>query len=190
MVRSPRAHGGDAVLAWTVLRHVRAYVDAWETHASARAGPGLEPGPFRIRVQSEADLDAAAFELLAWEDPHDAEGPRSPFWRQDGMPRAVVDPDAAPLAEVAGEDGLVEGLRLLDGSLVLKVEAGGAAVQVRIRDAAPFPKDGGIVVAHAFGLELPLSMRRMIDFWSVTGQGVPPRTDPGRLVGTRERSGW
>ena len=94
---------GDAVLAWTVLRHVRGYLDAWDRHAAEAPDPETEPGPFRIRVQSGADLDAAEFELLAWEDPHDADGPRSPFWRQDAMPEAFVDPDEPPLAEAVGD---------------------------------------------------------------------------------------
>ena len=180
---------GDAVLAWTVLRHVRGYLDAWDRNAAHAPEPETEPGPFRIRVQAGADLDAAEFELLAWEDPHDADGPRSPFWRQDAMPEAFVDPDEPPLAEAVGENGAVEGLRLLDGGLVLKVEAGGAAVQVRLRDAAPFPMEGGIAVKHGFGLRLPHSMRRMQDFWDVAGRPVP-RTDRGRRGGTRGRSCW
>ncbi|MDE0344526.1 MAG: hypothetical protein OXI66_01930 [Boseongicola sp.] len=180
---------GDAVLAWTVLRHVRGYVDAWDLHATQEPQPGIEPGPFRIRVRSEADAAAAAFELLAWQDPHDAEGPASPFWRQDAMPEAFIDPDEPPLAEIVGEGGAVEGLRLLDGNLVLKVESGGAAVQLRIRDAAPFPKGAGIAVKHGFGLRIPHSMRRMQDFWNVAGHPVP-RTARGRRGGTRGRSCW
>ena len=49
----------DGGLAWRVLRQV----DAWDRHAAgARA---LEPGPFRIRVQSESDIEVTKFELLA-----------------------------------------------------------------------------------------------------------------------------
>lgn len=76
---------GDGVLAWRVLRHVGDYGDAWRRHGAAGPARALEPGPFRIHVQAEADLEAARFEMLAWEDPFAADGPASPFWRQDGM---------------------------------------------------------------------------------------------------------
>ena len=165
---------GDGVLAWRVLRQVGDYADAWRMHGAAGPAHAPEPGPFRIRVQDRADLEAARFELLAWEDPFDADGPASPFWRQDGMLEAVVDPGAAPLAAVVGDDGAVEGLRLICGDLVVKIECCGAALQVLLRDAARFPDDGGICVSHAFGLRMPHSMRRMLDFWNVAG-----RTGPG-----------
>ena len=173
---------GDGVLAWRILRLVEEYEEAWVRHRATGPPPALEPGPFRIRVQTEADLEAARFELLAWEDPHDAEGPASPFWRQDGMPEGFIDPEAPPLAAVAGDGGRVEGLRLLCGDLVLRIECRGAAVQVRLRDAPRFPDGGGISVKYAFGLRMPHAMRVMVDFWNATG-----RTDPGK--GRARRAG-
>ena len=130
-------------------------------------------------------MEAARFELLAWEDPWDAHGPASPFWRQDGMVEGMLEPGAAPLAEAIGDGGSVEGLRLLTGGLVLKVECNGAAVQVLLGDAGRFPDDGGIVTRHAFGLRMPQSMRRLHDFWSVAGRAAPRR---GREAGTAGRS--
>ena len=38
------------------------------------------PGPFPIRTQTAADLEAARFDLLAWHNPWDEGGPSSPFW--------------------------------------------------------------------------------------------------------------
>ncbi|MYA88236.1 MAG: hypothetical protein F4X97_07260 [Boseongicola sp. SB0662_bin_57] len=70
---------GDGVLAWKVLRRVPECREAWSVHGTAH---GLEPGPFRIRVQAEADLEAARFGLLAWKDPWAEDGPASPFWWQ------------------------------------------------------------------------------------------------------------
>ena len=186
--RSGRTGDGDAVLAWRVLRRVGGYVEAWELHGAAGAARALEPGPFPIRVQAEADMEAARFELLAWEDPHDADGPASPFWRQDGMPEGVLDPEAPPLAAIAGEGASVEGLRLLCGDLVVRIEWRGAALQVRLRDAARFPDDGGICIGHAFGLRMPHAMRRMVDFWNAAGrQG--PRTGRARRDGRTGSSG-
>ena len=100
---------GDGVLAWRMLRLVGEYREAWARHA-AGPPPAPEPGPFRIRVQSEADMEAARFELLAWEDPHDASGPAAPFWRQDGMPAGFLDPEVPPLAVAAGAGSRLEGV--------------------------------------------------------------------------------
>ena len=111
--------------------------------------------PFPIRIQSPADLEAARFELLAWQNPYDAGGFPSPFWVQDGMVEAVLEPEAQPLAEVvAAAGGAVEGLRLAGGGLVLKIACAGAVVQVRLRGPAPFPEDGGIEIRHRFGLKI------------------------------------
>ncbi len=173
---------GDGVVAWMVLRQVDEYREAWERHASGGVSAAAEPGPFRIRVQTEADLEAERFEMLAWEDPRKVDGPASAFWRQVGMPEGVLEPDAEPLVGLVGGRGSVEGLRLLDGDLVLKIEYGGAAVQVRLGNVARFPDDGGISVKHAFGLRIPLSVRRLLDFWSVAGLPTP-RNGRGRGVG-------
>ena len=181
---------GDGVLAWMVLRQVGDYGEAWRRHAAA-AGLSAEPepGPFSIRVQTEADVEAERFEMLAWEDPWRADGPASAFWRQDGMPEGVLEPGAEPLAGLVGDRGSVEGLRLLGGDLVLKIEHGGAAVQVRLRNVARFPDDGGISVKHGFGLRIPLSVRRLLDFWSVAGLPAP-RNGKGRGAGFGRSTGW
>ncbi len=181
---------GDGVLAWTVLREVGDYREAWGQHAAAAGvSAAPEPGPFRIRIQTEADLAAKKFEMLAWEDPRKADGPASAFWRQDGMPEGVLEPGAVPLVEMVGDRGSVEGLRLLDGDLVLKIEYGGASVQVRLGNVARFPDDGGISIKHGFGLRIPLSVRRLLDFWSVAGLPAP-RNGKGRGAGFGRSTGW
>ena len=181
---------GDGTVAWMVLRQVGDYRDAWRSHAAgAGASAFSEPGPFRIRIQTKADLLAKRFELLAWEDPHDEDGPASGFWLQDGMPEGLLDPGARPLVELVGDDGSVEGLRLLGGDLVLKIEYGGAALQIRLGDVERFPDDGGISVKHPFGLRVPLSVRRLLDFWSVAGRPAP-RNGKGRGAGFVRSTGW
>ena len=179
---------GDGALAWRVLRLVGEYGDAWSRLGPAGRAHALEPGPFRIRVQAEADLEAARFALLAWEDPHGSDGPVAPFWRQDGMPEGFLDPGAPPLAAMAGDGAAVEGLRLLGGGLVVRIERCDAAVQVLLRDAARFPDDAGISVRHPFGLRMPHSMRRMADFWNAAGR-PGPRKGRARRDGTSGRKG-
>ena len=177
---------GDGVLAWEALRRVEDYEEAWKRYGAGSPAPSLEPGPFRIRIQTKADLEAGRFELLAWKNPCKADGPASPFWRQDVMLEGLLEPGAEPLAATVGDEGTVEGLRLLGGDLVVKVEYAGTAVQVRLRDAPRFPDDGGIFIKHPFGLSLPQSVRRILDFWSVAGRPAP-RNGRGRWA---ERGTW
>ena len=179
---------GDGILAWKALRQVKEYGEAWWRYGAAGPAHRLEPGPFPIRIQTEADLEADRFELLAWENPWKAGGPASPFWRQDGMVEGLLEPGAQPLVEMVGDGGSVEGLRLLGGDLVLKVEYGGAVVQVRLRGAGRFPEGGGIFTKHAFGLRIPHSVRRILDFWSVAGRPAP-RNGRGRWAETGRWTG-
>ena len=66
---------GDGVVAWKVLRQVFEYGEAWRRHAaSAGVSGALEPGPFRVRIRTAADLEAHRFGMLAWEDPWKADG--------------------------------------------------------------------------------------------------------------------
>ena len=128
---------GDGVRAWRVLRRLGEYEAAWLSHIAPAA---WEPGPFPIRIQSPADFEAARFQLLAWADPRAADGPISPFWNRTHMVEAALDSGAEPLAAlVAAGGGTLEGLRLMDGGLVLKVEYAHAVVQLRLRDAVRFP---------------------------------------------------
>ena len=97
---------GDALRAWMALRRIEDYRAAWREHAAAP--PALEPGPFPIRVQDAADLEAARFDLLAWADPRGGDGPASPFWVQEGMAEAALAPGVAPLAGVVADGGGIE----------------------------------------------------------------------------------
>ena len=74
----------DPVRAWRFIRASKAYRDAWRRLAPP---PGLlEPAPFEIRWQTEIDLGALRWGLLAWANPDAVLGPLSPFWalRRDG----------------------------------------------------------------------------------------------------------
>ena len=162
----------DPVRAWRFLRASKGYRAAWRR---CRLQPGLiEPAPFEIRWQTAADAGALRWGLHAWADPY-ADGPVSPFWAHGGMVDGRVERDAAPLATLAaaGQAGLT-GLRV-GGTLILKIERDGAAVQVRIADGGAFPADGGLLLVR--------EVARIEDVWS----GVPgPRSGRGR--GTRTKS--
>ena len=98
--------------AWAYLRRDPAYRAAWAAHGAPARFEGADR-PWR--VQTEADLLAAAdWALLAWEDPAPAAW-RSPFWY--GVPMLVGEPDPdpwpdpAPLLPLLAEAGArVEGL--------------------------------------------------------------------------------
>ena len=53
--------------AWHGLRSNPEYRADWQAYGTAEHA--LEPALFPLRVQSEADLEAARWGLLAWEDP-------------------------------------------------------------------------------------------------------------------------
>ena len=66
---------GDGVRAWLFLRRVEDYRAAWRAQtAPLTLEPVFEPGPFPIRIQTPADLEAARFDPLTWQDPRDARG--------------------------------------------------------------------------------------------------------------------
>ena len=163
---------GDGIRAWLFLRHIEVYLVAWRAHAALE--PAFEPGPFPIRIQTPADLEAAGFDLLAWADPDAADGPAAPFRVQSGMAEGMLVPEAEPLvAQVAAEGGTVEELRLAGGDLVLKIECASAVVQIRVPGSAPFPENGGIDIRHRFAMRMPPTMGRMLDFWRVVGLPAP-----------------
>ena len=143
-----------ATTAWEFLRRNPAYIEAQSKAAPAPA----EPAPFPMRVQTGADLEAAAWGLLAWQDPSAEAGPArgtsvcgtsvcgtsvSPFWRDAPMLAAVPVRGAPPLADVLDAQSWgLSGLRLAAGGTVLKVEHGRAAVQLLIEDGFDPAADG------------------------------------------------
>ena len=157
------------VRAWQFLRRNPAYVEAWRR---VRRTAPVEPAPFLLRKQTEADRAAAEWGLLAWEDPLADDGPASPFWADAEMLEALPAPDAPPLSELlAATDCRLRGLRLESGAVIVKVEEGERAVQLRIDDGDAFDPAGGIALRLAVGLDLRLRLRRAADLWPLGSQG-------------------
>ena len=160
------------VCAWAVLRR---YADYREECRERAAAPVFEEAPFPLRVQSDADLAAARWRLLAWEDP-EREDTVSPFWIGAPAVAGALRRGAPPLGAMAEEPGAaVEGLRLLGGGLVLKIVCGAAVIRIRLRECGRFPRDGGIEVVHDFGLRMPQTAATLLDFWAVAGEPAPSR---------------
>ena len=112
--------------------------------------------------------------MEAWENPFARDGPASPFWAGEAMLEAEGSPTAEPLLPfLAGVGARVDGLRLLDGSLIVKIEEDGRAVQIRVTRDGPLLAGGGLRLYHDYGLELPMEIARLTDLWSVSGGPAP-----------------
>ena len=136
--------------AWRRLRLDPDYAADWRAHAGP---PGREAPPHAFRRQTESDLAAARWGLLAWEDP------QQPQWAS--LFRSDVPTVEARVAEAGargwrdlleGAGATYAGLRLLDGALLLKVRRGRETGQVRVIDGAAFdPARSGLEVRTAEG---------------------------------------
>lgn len=166
-------------LAWAAMRRDPGYRAAWAEQAGP---PRFEAAAFPLRVQTAADLGAAAeWPLLAWANPSAG---RSPFW--SGVPMLVAEPDPEPwpdptplLPLLARAGATVEGLRLKNGRFVLKAELGGAALQILVPSGRPFAPGDGIMARLGLDLPLEATVGRIRDLWLVSGRTPPPRTRRG-----------
>ena len=141
-----RALGGDRERGWRRLRENPDYVADWRENAAPTV---REAPPHAFRRQTQADLEAARWNLLAWEDPHHLQWAEL-FWTDVAMVEArVAEPGAhAWRCLVLRAGATFTGLRLLDGALVLKVWRGHETAQLRIIDGAAFdPARSGLEVA-------------------------------------------
>ncbi len=163
------------VRAWQFLRRNPAYIEAWQ---DAKAAAPEEPAPIPLRTQTVADRGAAAWGLLAWEDPLADNGPASPFWAGARMLKAYASPDAPALSELLKASKCrLSGLRLESGAVVVKIEQGGRAVQIRTADGHGFDPSGGIEVRLPVELDLKLRLRREADLWPI-GSGATKSAAP------------
>ena len=161
--------------AWRLLRGLRAYWAAYESQAEP---PAFEDGAsFPVRIQSEADLAARdPWRIEAWENPFARDGPASPFLAGEAMLEAEGSATARPLLPfLAAVGARIDGLRLLDGSLIVKIERDGRAAQVRVTKDDPLLAGGGLRICRDYEPEqLPLEIARLTELWSVSG-GPGPR---------------
>lgn len=163
----------DDTPAWGVLRALRAYQAAYEAQAEP---PAFEDGTgFPVRIQSEADLAARdPWRVEAWENPFARDGPASPFLAGEAMLEAEGSPTAPPLLPYLAEVGArVDGLRLLDGTLIVKIERDRRAVQIRVTGDGPLLAAGGLRVGSAVGPDVPLEIARLTALWSALGGPAP-----------------
>lgn len=148
---------------WRALWTKPDYIEDWRVNA----GPVLqEPPPIPLRRQTEADLGAARWGLLAWEAPwlkhHGA-----PFWADVAMfeGRAVDagDDTERTLRQIVVRFGATFwGLRLRDGGLILRVERECEVAQIRVKDGTAFdPCRSGLELARAGSAARPAGWIRL-----------------------------
>ena len=147
--------------------YLRPGANNWEAWASRGAAPAYE---------DEADRAALRFSLPAWQDPYAASETATPLWSHMPMLDGELVPGGiiAVVPLLAGAGPRLEGLRLVDGAVLLKVERGDATVQVRIAGAGTVRGDAGLVVRFPLGLALPVAIERARDLWDIAG-GHSPR---------------
>ena len=154
-----------AVSAWRFLRLNPGYIGSWRTAAEGR--PRADGSAFPIREQTEGDLQAAAWGLLAWEDPA-ADADASPFWAETPTMEAEAAPEAPAVAGVLGAGGArLSGLRLRDGALILRVGRDDGAVQLRLADGDSFDPSSGVVLRLPVDADLPPALGRARDLWAI-----------------------
>ena len=96
--------------------------------------PEFEAAAFPVRIQSMADGQTRKWGLLAWEDPHKADGPASPFWAGTPMLEGERGTQAPPLANAGARlSGLVRA-EPLDGPNPGSPDACGVAQAAVRRD--------------------------------------------------------
>ena len=172
--------------AWAFLRRNPVCRAVWR---EAAARPVFEPAPFSVRVQSRADGRALKWGLLAWEDSHKTDGPASPFWAEAPMLEGEWATGAPALpGQLAKSGARLEGLRLIDGTLILKIENGENAAQVRVRAGTSVAIGERLVLRHVFDPGSTDASARLEDLRRLVSEPArPPRhgareTDRGLLT--------
>ena len=157
-----------------------AYVEDWRANAGRML---TEPPPYVFRRQTEADLKAARWNLMAWIDPrHPQWG--VPFWLDMPTVEARVT-EAGPHREycwrklLRGAGARFCGLRLLDGVLVLQVSAGaGRLRKIRVIDGAGFDSaSSGLEAAMTVCMGAGMDWRRIECLEAVVFGRQPGRND-------------
>ena len=168
-----RGPAGD----WHALRSDPDYKADWRTHGCAPAV--VDAAGFALRVQTEADLEAARWGLLAWEDPRERSKFR-PFWIDEKMLMAVVVEPGDPVGRMARATGMsVSGLRLLDGALVLKVHRGRRVEQIRVLKGDSFDMERTTLqLRYPLDGFPPTATPRLCNLAAITT--VPKRPRPNR----------
>ena len=162
--------------AWQFLKCNPAYVEDWWRWAVPAPE---EPAPFPLGAQTEADLRAAEWGLFAWVDPSADDGAAPAFWIEAPTFEAEPSPEGAVLLELlAMPEARLDGLRLADGSVIVKVDQGGTSAHLRVADGGGFDPEGRFVVHIQMpaAWNLRSQLRRTASLWPI---GAPAKQKKG-----------
>ena len=154
--RDTRGPAGD----WHALRSDRGYKADWREQGCA---PSVTASAgFALRVQTDADLKASRWGLLAWEDPRERSAYK-PFWIDGKMLVAEIVEPGDTVGMLARATGMqVSGLRLLDGALVLKARRGRRVEQIRLPEGDSFdPERSALQLLCPFDAFPPTATARL-----------------------------
>ena len=167
-----RGPAGD----WHALRSDPGYRADWRAHGGESAV--VESAGLALRTQTEADLEAARWGLLAWEDPRGRSKFR-PFWIDEKMLEAAVVEPGDPVGMMARATGMsVSGLRLLDGALVLKVHRGRRVEQIRVLEGDAFDMERtALELRYPFDGLPPTATPRLWNLAEMMKPRKPPRSN-------------
>ena len=89
-------------------------------------------------------------------------------------------PESPALSELLeSSEARLSGLRIAGGAVILKVEQGDRALQIRIADGDAFDPEGGVDVRMPTVLDLQVRLRRAADLWPI---GASPKKSPAEGV--------
>ncbi len=164
--------------AWEFLRRNPQYRSEWGRLPTRSKHASEDPG-FPVRRQTQADLRAGRWGLLAYRDPGDASRRGAPFWSKGPALEAVISEDGdTPLLPLLRESGArVSGLRLLDGGLLLQIERNELWVRLRFRDGGLPDESDCIELRLPFSLPLAILPSRAQDLWTLAGAENPTRAE-------------
>jgi len=156
------------IQAWNFLRRNPNYQAEWRSRPSKICRASEDYG-FPVRRQTQQDLRAAHWGLLAYEDPNAGVGRAAPFWAiGPTLDAEIAEDDGVPLLPALRQSGArVSGLRLHGSGLVLMVTMEGAAMQLRFSDERLPGSSFGVVLRIPLGLRLPVLLSCTHDLWTV-----------------------
>ena len=168
--------------AWNFLQRNPDFIEdrlRWAEPAQA------EHAPFPLRQQTEGDLEAASWGLLAWADPQDEAGTASPFWAAAPTLEAMPAAGAPALVDLLDDPEVrLSGLRFSNGAVIVKIEKGEASIQFRIADGAAFDPAGGVEIPRLRpSLDLLEEMREVTRLWPI-GRAAAKKDAAGRISRT------
>ena len=159
-------------IAWAYLRRNREYQkDAHNITIGISAGP--EQGVFPCVQQTQSDVSAKKWGLLAYADPREH---RIPFWHPDKSKITIAaearnteggknTPPFIPMVRKANAE--VQGLHLSDGRLCLSVASEDTSIQLMFPPGTALEERTPVTLILPFGRDLPVQARKAMILWNL-----------------------